>query len=71
VCSLPDPMVSFRGFGNGSAREGETVAKRIWTVPEKKSFPVPVLRVGQRYVVAVEGLLTVLGAAAARPEVEP
>jgi len=31
-------------------------------------FPVPVLRVGRRYVVAVEGLLAVLGANDQEPE---
>ena len=38
---------------------GRTTA---YALARADAFPVPVLRVGRRYVVAVEGLLTVLGA---------
>jgi predicted site-specific integrase-resolvase len=38
---------------------GRTTAYRL---AKAKSFPVPVLRVGHRYVVAVENLLKALGA---------
>ncbi|MFB9361975.1 helix-turn-helix transcriptional regulator [Actinoplanes nipponensis] len=38
---------------------GRTTA---YTLARSGDFPTPVIRVGRRYVVAVEGLLTVLGA---------
>ena len=38
---------------------GRTTAYRL---ARAKSFPVPVLRVGHRYIVAVENLLKALGA---------
>lgn len=38
---------------------GRTTA---YSLARSGKFPVPVLRIGRRYVVAVEGLLTALGA---------
>ncbi|MFG1995185.1 helix-turn-helix domain-containing protein [Actinoplanes sp. NPDC048988] len=47
---------------------GRTTA---YTLARSGEFPAPVIRVGRRYVVSVEGLLTVLGAIreADQPEV--
>ncbi|MCM4083929.1 helix-turn-helix transcriptional regulator [Paractinoplanes hotanensis] len=47
---------------------GRTTA---YTLARAGDFPTPVIRVGRRYVVAVEGLLTVLGAARSVDEEVP
>ena len=56
----------------GMATDIETAASVLgigrttaYTLARSGDFPVPVIRIGRRYVVAVEGLLTVLGATAA------
>ncbi|GAA3344818.1 hypothetical protein GCM10020358_49580 [Amorphoplanes nipponensis] len=53
----------------GMATDIETAASVLgigrttaYTLARSGDFPTPVIRVGRRYVVAVEGLLTVLGA---------
>jgi len=46
-------------------RIGRTTAYRL---VGEGDFPVPVLRVGKRYVVAVENLLALLGAASSKEE---
>lgn len=54
----------------GVATDVETAASVLgigrttaYALVRTHDFPVPVLRVGKRYVVAVEGLLTALGVA--------
>ncbi|MEV8509635.1 helix-turn-helix domain-containing protein [Actinoplanes sp. NPDC051475] len=59
----------------GMATDIETAASVLgigrttaYTLARSGDFPAPVIRIGRRYVVSVEGLLTVLGATgAARP----
>ena len=55
--------------GLGMATDVETAASVLgigrttaYSLARSGEFPVPVIRVGKRYVVSVEGLLTVLGA---------
>jgi hypothetical protein len=43
---------------------GRTTA---YALARADAFPVPVLKVGRRYIVAVEGLLAALGADAQKP----
>ncbi|MFI7601203.1 helix-turn-helix domain-containing protein [Actinoplanes sp. NPDC049681] len=56
----------------GMATDVETAASVLgigrttaYTLARSGEFPVPLIRVGKRYVVSVEGLLAVLGATAA------
>jgi excisionase family DNA binding protein len=53
----------------GMATDVETAASVLgigrttaYTLARSGEFPAPVIRIGRRYVVSVEGLLTVLGA---------
>ncbi|MFI5937846.1 helix-turn-helix transcriptional regulator [Actinoplanes sp. NPDC051494] len=59
----------------GVATDVETAASVLgigrttaYALVREDKFPVPVLRVGKRYVVAVEGLLTALGVAITKGE---
>ncbi len=59
----------------GVATDVETAASVLgigrttaYALARAQNFPVPVLRVGKRYVVSVEGLLAVLGVARAAGE---